>query len=60
MEVFASLSSGATLCIAPPEAVRQGQPMRVTDVALSHGFVHMGRFAAQYRARYGVSPSGVA
>lgn len=42
------------------QARHQGQPVRVTDVALNHGFVHMGRFAAQYRARYGVSPSGVA
>ncbi len=29
----------------------------VTTVALEHGFWHLGRFAAHYRARYGVSPS---
>ena len=29
----------------------------VTDIALAHGFVHMGRFASQYRQAYGVSPS---
>lgn len=29
----------------------------VTDIALAHGFVHMGRFAAQYREAFGISPS---
>lgn len=29
----------------------------VTDVAMSCGFVHMGRFARYYRARYGEAPS---
>ena len=29
----------------------------VTAVALQHGFVHMGRFASEYRARFGESPS---
>lgn len=29
----------------------------VTDVALRWGFLHAGRFAARYRARYGESPS---
>jgi AraC-like DNA-binding protein len=29
----------------------------VTAVALRHGFVHMGRFASEYRARFGESPS---
>lgn len=31
--------------------------VRVTDVALRHGFAHTGRFAAAYRARFGESPS---
>ncbi len=35
----------------------EGQPVNVTQVALEHGFVHMGRFAAQYRSRFGVPPS---
>lgn len=30
---------------------------RVTDVALEVGYAHFGRFAAEYRARYGESPS---
>ncbi|WP_018913337.1 helix-turn-helix domain-containing protein [Thiomonas sp. FB-6] len=29
----------------------------VTQIALAHGFVHMSRFAAQYRQAFGVSPS---
>jgi AraC-like DNA-binding protein len=29
----------------------------VTDIAYRSGFVHLGRFAALYRRRYGVSPS---
>ncbi|WP_433170501.1 AraC family transcriptional regulator [Actinoallomurus sp. CA-150999] len=29
----------------------------VTAIALEHGFVHMGRFAAEYRTRFGESPS---
>ncbi len=29
----------------------------VSEVALKWGFTHMGRFAAQYRAAYGLSPS---
>jgi len=29
----------------------------VTNVALNSGFVHLGRFAATYRRRYGESPS---
>ena len=37
------------LCAAADEAV--------TTIALRHGFSHMGRFASQYRASYGESPS---
>ncbi|GAA4855068.1 AraC family transcriptional regulator [Pseudonocardia benzenivorans] len=29
----------------------------VADVALACGFVHLGRFAQDYRARYGITPS---
>jgi AraC-like DNA-binding protein len=38
-------------------AGRQGRDTSVTALALAHGFVHMGRFAAQYRARFGCPPS---
>jgi transcriptional regulator GlxA family with amidase domain len=31
--------------------------VKVTDVALRHGFGHTGRFAAAYRARFGEPPS---
>jgi transcriptional regulator GlxA family with amidase domain len=29
----------------------------VRDVAAKYGFLHMGHFAAQYRARFGERPS---
>jgi AraC-like DNA-binding protein len=38
-------------------ARRDGRPQSVTEVALAHGFQHMGRFAAQYRMLFGCSPS---
>lgn len=38
-------------------AAREHRPLSVTDVALAHGFLHMGRFAAQYRAAFGCAPS---
>lgn len=38
-------------------ARQEGRTLIVTDVALAHGFLHMGRFAAQYRDKYGCSPS---
>ncbi len=34
-----------------------GAETSVTAVALEHGFAHMGRFAGEYRARFGESPS---
>lgn len=34
-----------------------GPETSVTTVALKHGFAHMGRFACEYRARFGESPS---
>lgn len=40
------------------DALRSAGPgMRVTDVALAVGYSHLGRFALDYRARYGESPS---
>ena len=36
---------------------REGRSASVTDVALAHGFVHLGRFSAQYRAQFGCLPS---
>ncbi|MGN9811716.1 AraC family transcriptional regulator [Micromonospora sp. BQ11] len=39
-------------------ALRAGEPgTSVTAVALAHGFAHLGRFAGEYRARFGESPS---
>ncbi len=39
-------------------ALRAGRPgTSVTDCALAYGFNHLGRFAEQYRARFGRSPS---
>ena len=42
------------------QARRDGRPVNVTDVALAHGFLHMSRFAAQYRELFGCSPSETA
>lgn len=33
------------------------QGLRITDVALQHGFSHMGRFATYYKQRFGCTPS---
>ena len=40
------------------EHLRQSDPAlhTVTETAYRYGFTHLGRFAAEYRARYGVSP----
>lgn len=38
-------------------AARQCQPVSVTELALQHGFAHMGRFAAYYKQRFGCAPS---
>jgi AraC-like DNA-binding protein len=35
-------------------------PVSVTDVAMKWGFFHLGRFAQQYRERFGVLPSQTA
>ncbi|TWJ21420.1 AraC family transcriptional regulator [Micromonospora endolithica] len=40
------------------QALRAAGPgTSVTAVAVRHGFVHLGRFAGDYRARFGESPS---
>jgi AraC-like DNA-binding protein len=39
------------------QAARMGETASVTDIALQHGFIHMGRFAAYYKQRFGCSPS---
>ena len=38
-------------------ACLDGRTVNVTEVALAYGFIHMGRFAAQYREQFGCSPS---
>jgi len=40
------------------EALARAQPGdSVTAIAMSWGFTHMGRFAVEYRKRFGESPS---
>ncbi|WP_067499134.1 AraC family transcriptional regulator [Actinoplanes sp. TFC3] len=41
------------------EALRQADPAYTTVAAVAHrwGFAHLGRFASQYRARFGSNPS---
>jgi len=38
-------------------AARDGRPTLLWDVALHHGFIHMGRFSAYYKKHFGCSPS---
>ncbi|MDG9674530.1 AraC family transcriptional regulator [Micromonospora sp. DH14] len=43
---------------AAHRTLRSAAPgVSVTTVALQHGFVHLGRFATEYRSRFGESPS---
>ncbi|MEV1320365.1 AraC family transcriptional regulator [Micromonospora arborensis] len=43
---------------AAHRALRGAEPgASVTTVALQHGFVHLGRFATEYRTRFGETPS---
>ena len=42
------------------EKLRQSRGARVTDVAMSCGFGHLGRFAAYYRERFGELPRDTA
>jgi AraC-like DNA-binding protein len=37
--------------------LQRGRDAHVTDVALSLGFTHLGRFSVEYRRRYGETPS---
>lgn len=46
----------ARLTRAHSDLLHAGAGTTVTDVALRWGFTHFGRFAAAYRARFGVSP----
>ncbi len=46
------------LDMARQQLLRVSARVRVTDIAARSGFKHLGRFAAQYRERYGESPSG--
>jgi AraC-like DNA-binding protein len=39
------------------QARQEGRTLNVTEVALSYGFLHMGRFAAQYKQLFGYTPS---
>ncbi|MGJ7575061.1 AraC family transcriptional regulator [Variovorax sp. RB2P76] len=38
-------------------ARHEGRTPNVTEVAFAYGFLHMSRFAAQYRKKFGCSPS---
>jgi transcriptional regulator GlxA family with amidase domain len=38
------------------ELLRSDQDASVTTVAMRHGFMHLGRFSAQYRAAFGEGP----
>jgi AraC-like DNA-binding protein len=39
------------------ELLRSGAQANVTAIAMRHGFAHLGRFSAQYRATFGEAPS---
>lgn len=39
------------------DAADEGRRVSITEVAMAHGFMHLGRFAAQYRAQFGCPPS---
>jgi len=39
------------------ELLRSDEEVNVTAVAMRHGFAHLGRFSAQYRAAFGERPS---
>jgi len=39
------------------ELLRGGQDRSITEIAFRYGFAHLGRFAIEYRRRYGESPS---
>jgi AraC family ethanolamine operon transcriptional activator len=35
----------------------RGEDVRISDIAMSRGFFHLGRFSSEYRALFGESPS---
>lgn len=46
------------LNLAHRDLVRaRDRPTRVTDIAMDHGFLHLGRFSAEYRRFFGETPS---
>jgi AraC-like DNA-binding protein len=45
------------LQVVREELLRSDQDASVTTIALQHGFMHLGRFSAQYRAAFGEGPS---
>jgi AraC-like DNA-binding protein len=47
----------ARLKLVRDELLRSGPDANVTAVAMRHGFVHLGRFSAQYRVAFGELPS---
>jgi transcriptional regulator GlxA family with amidase domain len=42
------------------ELLAGGPSLSVTDIAMKWGFFHLGRFAQQYKERFGVLPSQTA
>ncbi|MDO7925670.1 AraC family transcriptional regulator [Pseudomonas sp. KFB-139] len=42
---------------AHEELLNQSQDVSVTDIAFKWGFAHLGRFAQEYKKRYGQAPS---
>ena len=45
------------LRLVQEELLRSDKDASVTTIALQHGFMHLGRFSAQYRAAFGEGPS---
>jgi AraC-like DNA-binding protein len=39
------------------DASQSGYSLNIAEIAMSYGFVHMSRFAAQYREQFGCTPS---
>ena len=45
------------LQLARDELLRSDAEANVTRIAMRHGFVHLGRFSAQFRSAFGEPPS---
>lgn len=45
------------MCAARQELLQNGAKISVSEIALKWGFTHLGRFAAEYKRRYGELPS---